>query len=321
MHRFVEILSFTRIHTASLTVSVVVIAALLSSYSITYVALFAVFALLFHMFGFSINNIMDYRYDLTDPYKRHFPSISGSINMGHAMVASMIGTVLSYIYGAWLVGFAILPVIFLSVALIAGIVYNFINKVSAFGPFLISLSFASLIPYVMLSLHGTQNIIVFYAAFAFLTLYYQIGVSGYLKDIEVDQYNFMSRLGMKLIAGKITFTDDNRNYAFGLRVAILTVGLVVAGLIGFNLITATVFVAIQLVVIGRSIHMLKNNAWIRTNYLKQMSMIEILNYFSLAILFAPMYGMWWMAFLVVFPILWFMAFNKMFFGTLSAPRV
>jgi len=321
MKRFITILSFTRIHTASLTMPVLMIAALLSDQSLLHVFIFAVYALFFHMFGFSLNNIMDYRYDMTDPYKKHFPQVAGEINMRHALYADIAGIILTFLLGAWIVSFSELPVIFLLIAFTAGVLYNAVNKISIAGPPLISLSFSMLIPYVMLEGSASIWVCVFYTLFAFITMMYQIGVSGYVKDAEVQQYNLMAKLGMHLIAKQIIFTTANRIYAWILRMGVYISGLLLLIAVHFSIPDLLLYTLFQAMVMYSSRDMLKNNAWQRPWFLKAMSGIEILNYISLVFLLTTAYGIYWAAFLIAFPMVWFIAMNHAFYGTTMAPNV
>lgn len=319
--RLVTIVSFTRIHTACLTMSVLIIAALLSGQSTWHVFLFAVFALFFHMFGFALNNLTDYRYDLKDPYKQHFPLISGRINYRHAVYADIAGILLAYVLGAWIVALEPIPMAMMSVAFLAGILYNLKNKTSAFGPVLISTSFALLIPYVMFSGSINITLMVLYFVFAFLTMYAQISVAGFIKDIEVDQYNMMSGMGMHLLASQIIFSRANRIYAWGLRTGVLVSGLLIWFTIPVNPVSMVLFVLLQLITLVLGNGMVRNNAWLRPWFLKRMSMVEVVNYLSLVFLFAPVYGVYWAIFLFVYPILWFMGMNYLFFGQATSPKV
>lgn len=329
MANFRDILSFSRIHTASLTMPVLIIAAVVAGYNVFYVMLFAVFAFTFHFTGFSMNNLADYEHDKRDPYKQHFPLVSGKINYSNAMMVNVITIMASYAYGIMLVHTSLVPVMFVSIGFFTGVAYNFTNKRSKAGPVLISFSFSMLIPFVMLS-GGHHNYIItgLYTAFAFMTMMYQISISGYIKDVETPQYNMMQKMGMRLIGGQIMFSDANRTYAMGLRIVTFFMGMAIVLFARPHFITeATMFgyvllyVMIQVVVFDLSSRMLRNQRWMRDRFLKSMSMIEILNYFSIAILFGLLYGILWVLFLLIFPIVWYVLFNRIMFGTRLFPRV
>lgn len=320
MRRFVAILSFTRTHTASLTMPVVMIAALVAHYSITWVFLFAIFAYCFHATGFMQNNIFDYKWDVTDPYKTHFPQMKGQINMYRAFLIDTAGIGLTFIYGMYLTDWGLPQFVFLTMSLLAGTLYNLYNKQSRLGPVLISLCYSMLIPFVMFG-HDVTQLMVVYTAFAFLSLYFQIGVSGYIKDIEVNQYNTMENLGTRLIAGKIIFSTKAWAYSMALRTSVAMTGEVALLYMKLYMIPVWVYVILQITTLYFTAVMLRNSSWIRNRYLKLMSAIEVMNYLSIAVLFYPLYGLYWTLLLVAFPVAWFMAFNRIFYGTTIAPNV
>lgn len=322
-----ELIVFSRIHTASLTIPVVLIAAVVSGWNYLYIALFAAFALLFHMTGFAMNNLADYEYDKLDPYKKHFPLVSGRINYSNAMMVDIILFAVTYGFAILLVGGRIIPVIFASVAFFTGVGYNFLNKRSKYGPTLISLSFSMLIPYVMLGDGYSHYIVILlYTAFAYLTMMYQISVSGYIKDIETPQYNMLSKMGMRLLAGQIIFGMSVVIYSAALRYAIVVTGLILVGFITHTstvvvIAYMTVYAIFQISTIILSGRMIRNQKWVRDRFLKRMSLIEIMNYFSIAILFGIIYGAYWVIFLIIFPIVWFIVFNRFMFHSTMFPRV
>lgn len=312
-------LAFSRIHTASLTIPVLIISALLSGYSYPYIIGFAVFALLFHGVGFALNNIADYDYDVQDPYKKHFPLITGKINYRNATMSDTIGLIIVAVYGMVL-SHGVVSVVLLSLAIIFGIVYNFRNKTSKYAQIYISLSFSLLIPYVMFGRDDTI-VMILYTVFAFFTMMYQIGVSGYIKDVEVPQYNMMSAMGMKLIGGQIMFSQKNRTYAAILRIIVIISGAVVI-YFGKNAIVYLIpFAMVQILTVIHGNKLVTTQRWIRNVMLKRMSMVEILNYMSIAVGLGAYYGPWWVIFLIVFPMVWFVSFNRIFYGTSMFPRV
>jgi len=328
MSKIRDVISFSRIHTASLTISIAIIAAVISHFDMEYIILFALFALIFHGAGFALNNLCDYKYDKGDPYKKDFPLVSGKINFDNAMMSDIILLMMSYAFGIFIVKYNIISTIFLSIAFSAGIAYNYLNKRSRSGPYLISISFSFLIPYIMLDNYTNYPIIILYTLIAFFTMMYQISVSGFIKDIETPQYNMMSKMGMKLIGGQIVFSKKIIYYAASLRYVVFVLGMLLFIFITYNMhfmyiqiVYIGIYVLLQGIVAVLSSKMVRNQRWMHNIYLKKMSMIEMFNYLSLVFIFIPLYGIFYAIFLIIFPVVWFIIFNKIIFNTTIYPQV
>mgnify|MGYP001626355588 CR=1 FL=1 len=324
-----QYLIFSRIHTASLTIPVVMISYLIYGRDLWTLFLLSVFALLFHAFGFMWNNIFDYKYDKIDKYKQHFPLISGEINIKHAIYIASIGTVLTYLFGTYITYHHLVSFIFMNMAILFGFLYNIYNKKMSSSSLYISMSFASLIPMSMYLNDGVSTIVSTMMFFiAFLTMMYQISVSGNIKDMEVPQANLMKKLGVRLFANNIVFSNKAIAYSTVLRIMVFELIISLFYILSMKItsvviLTAMLSIPSLLFIITMIYHikMINHARWDRDAYLSYMSKIEIFNYLTFATIIIPVLSIYAYLFFVLFPILWFAIFNRIMWGTVSFPKV
>jgi len=314
-----QYLQLFRIHTASLTIPAVVIGYLLATNnpSPLYIFLISIYALLFHGFGFLWNNIFDLPYDKEDPYKKHFPLVNGSISFEKTKKIAIFGTASTFIYGLLLFNNNIIAIIFFILAILFGFLYNIFNKKYMHAIVYISLSFTflSLSPFV--NFHSLNHVAFGYGTFTFITMVFQNGISGFIKDMKVNQKNTLMHLGTYLENDYLHIGAITLLYAYVIRFLILVVGI----LLSKTLLTFLLFAVVQLFVIMLTFMMLKEGNFNRDHRVKLMSLIEVLNYYSLAIIMID-YTTWvWVLFLFIFPIIYFVIMNKILWGTTIYPKV
>jgi len=335
---FKRVLIHSRIHTASLTIPVAMIGYILSGrVDVLSLTLIAVIALLFHGVGFSWNNIFDYSYDRMDKNKTHFPIISGDIDYKRTVNATIIATVITLLIAIITDGNIISDAMFI-VAIVFGFIYNIYNKRTLIATVYISLSFASIPVYAyffrwsdLLHIIGnapinyTPLIPTFMFIFSFLTMMFQISVSGYLKDMEVPQKNLLIWMGGRVQDNVLHSSPLMIAYSIITRLLPVVSVLVFIPLLHFNLIFVILFLVLEGVTVYLTIMMLQSVTYDRKRELKRMSMIEIINYFSYVFITASLVTrhimLQYITFMILFPVIWFIVMNRIMWGTDLYPNV
>ena len=134
-------------------------------------------------------------------------------------------------------------------------------------------------------------------------------------------------MGTKLIANVIYFGNNVVIYATILRIAVFELIMIVfqiyiKHLIGYLNIIVIIIVAIMfMITMFYHFKMFTHVRWERDAYLSYMSKIEIFNYFTFATIIIPFRGITDYIILLIFPIVWFVIFNKVMWNTSMYPKV
>lgn len=347
-------LRLVRVHTASLTMAGAVVGGLLAGGSPGMLALLAGWALLYHAAGFALNNVADYKADLKDPAKTHFPLVTGEISLDAARVFVLVGIAAS-ILGGWAIAFHSLSfwpaTVFLMVAHVAGINYNLQSKKALHAPGWICLAFGSIPAYAYLAAGGPNepglwSLLVLYALGI---MAFQISVSGDLKDLRTDPVSRMGRLGARVETRPhtVTFTISGtgpeaatsftvpslgteetlilpraaRLYAWGLRVPTLLLAAIIAWQAGSGLLAGLAVAVLAGATVWETRRLLTPGPYDHPALLKRVTRIEALVYFTLVFALQGAVGWGWVGFLLIFPVAWLLVFNKATWNQWSAPKV
>jgi len=307
-----------RIHTAALTMPVTLLGYVLAGGGDPLVGLgWLLFGLGWHYFGFLQNNLFDLRYDVLDPEKQHFPLVRGTIRARDAWAVDVAGLALLFVYGAALSGFSASSVAMIALGYASGTIYNAFSKRTLLKPIPISLCFSVLPAVPYLSIRPADQLIAYLVAYIFLTILYQIGFSGELKDIERGERNILKALRSPIPVYL---------YAYSLKMSNIIAGLALLyhyeGVSVYNILAATAVAMIIILMLDRQLEDYdgwETGRWDRTRALKNMSLMEILTYW---LLIACLPALWpWQILWIALPVLWFIALNRFIFGTTIHPRV
>ncbi len=278
----------------------------------------AMFGLLWHAIGFLQNNIFDLNADKNDPNKQHFPLVRGDINVYHANLVQQIGLVVIALLGIALMNGNIVAWIIMLAAMGAGTLYNKVSKTSLTSTFWICLTFSPLFLFSYLSTGGEMDQIAWLIFFFInLQIAFQIGYSGYLKEIgSLEQINLLRKMGARVKDG---IFEPKYALIFGslLRGAtIILLVLIASELIEWILVLS--FFAVSQVFVFM---IMKRRKWERDKDLKRMSLVEALTYFTLPVAIGSIIGWDAVAFLIIFPLIWFVMWNRLIWGTKFTPKV
>lgn len=321
-----DYLRLVRIHTSAETQALMLIGYLAAGGSdLATAALWLVYGVVAHAWGFLQNNIFDYEQDKQDPSKQHFPLVSGRISYGQAWAIDVllaIGMSVLVVVQAWKAPLAWPMGLFLLLSMVFGTAYNMWSKKSLTGPLWISLAFTSLPPISYFSVTSTVSpLLVLICLYVFFTIFWQIAYSGYLKDVESDKVNLLRLLGVR--AGReIHSTWKSELFGYAMRVPTLLIGFTLVVLYtglwwvveGYLLVSAAL-----IIMVTRLVSL--DGEWDHHKAVMQMAVVEILVYYGLVFALGGVISWNWLVFLLAYPLAWYVVLNRLTWGTSLTPRV
>jgi 4-hydroxybenzoate polyprenyltransferase len=313
-----------RIHTACLTFSITILGYIAAGgRELINIILLFIFGLLWHYVGFLDNNCCDYEYDKKDPNKKHFPLVTGEIKLLHAQLVVFFLLIILFTLGIYISNNNPLSIWILSMGILSGLIYNRFNKITYLKvlPISICFSFLPLFSYTLISIDFIGFLIFL---FVFTQILFQIGFSGELKEIEaLKERNILRALGARVewhwkTKNKYLFTSKKYYiYSISLKLVNLLIGAILTYFIG----NYYIFILFSILTLISTILLIKEGEWNRDKKLKEMSLVEILTYFTFVSCVWNRIGFYYGIFFIVFPIIWFYLFNKWFWGTVTYPKV
>lgn len=325
-----------RPHTASLTIPGALLGVAAAGGGPWHVWLgVALWALWFHYVGFLMNGLADLEHDRRDPSKAHFPLVTGVISVRAADRVFVWGTALG-LAAAGLIGGrweALLPAFF---ATAFGIAYNLRSKRTLVAPFYISMAFAFIPLYGYLAAGGAFPVASPLAwllfAYGFCMTFFQIAVSGYLKELpQVDQPNLLRRTGWDVLPVQLEpfytslFLKPGNPWPYLARVPCLVLAPVIAVLLlgGFwpSVALSAALSLLGIGIVSVTATELRAGRFDRPRRVRLMAVNEILAYWFLVVAMAPLLGVLGTLAFVVLPLAWFVAWNKLLWNSYVAPRV
>jgi len=313
-----------RIHTASLTMPLALIGYVYGGGSDWVKGLlWLVFGLIFHYSGFLQNNVHDYMYDLKDPHKQHFPLVRGTIKLKHAFIVAYTG-----IIGVSVIPFILGGIPSLSVyifgTLIPGTIYNLFSKKTLLKPIPISICFPTIPLASYLSASPVIDIKIIVLVLTFVaTMLYQIGYSGELKDIDRAEKNILRSIGSTKWVAVYAIAIKTSNILIAAYLLYLNLdGLSITNMVIIGMFVITT-VAIAELLYQQTYDYIKwtKHSWDRNQALKNMSFMEIFSYILIIVASANVLGILYAPLWIILPILWFITFNRVIFGTKLFPKV
>ena len=323
--RLTDFLEIGRIHTASLTMPAAALGYLIGggTWDEPMMAFWLFFALLFHYVGFLLNNIFDLPYDRQDASKAHFALVDGRISLKDAWTIEIIGVAMALALVILVSWGKLLAALTGMAAILLGVLYNAVSKRTTLSPLLITASFTSLFlfPYLTRAA-GRKDLALLVALFMVLLMLFQIGYEGYLKDIEADKLNLLRRLGSRVVDGVFKPTKGSIILGLPLRLLLCFVAILIlvqarteeplAILLTLFLITVLLYLS-ALVMSAQS--------WRRDVVVARCALNEVFAYFTLVAALQGLLGWLGVSLFIFLPMLWFIVWNRILWGTKILPRV
>lgn len=317
-------LQLCRAQTAPATIALVLVAFLAAGGDLTWAVPLGAFAWIVHLFSFGHNSLMDTAmgYDLRDPSKKPHPLVAGRIKLSDAHKIIHWGSALLAVLGI-AITYLMSPAPFLALTcfllfVVFGNAYNSgLSKVSLLGFLPISICFAAIGAWGWLLASpslGTLGWVL--VAYFFFTILFQIGWSGFIKEMGVrERSNLLIKLGAKLRGGKFE-PGPARYYGYGVKLINLSLGGVLLYL-AFSwqgLVSLLFFGGIALYFLHQ---LTKYRKYIRDRELMNMSLEEVATIFLPLAIVAPLVPA---LALMAFGFAYFIGINKLLWAA-PHPRV
>lgn len=277
-----------------------------------------------------MNSLVDWEegYDRNDRNKQHHPLNEGSLSVVKARVVVIGSTMFTVAYGVGLALPRQLPVFVLALGAVSGIVYNKLGKRTLLKPFFISVAHTTVFVVPYLSLGGKPSDITFLLStlFVLLWVFYQIAISGEVKDImQMDEENILRVLGTR-----INMMEDKVYFSYVVTVSSLLIKALTVGVGLFILLSLTedllvlsfpVFIFLSVVMVNYSLMLTLGGSYRRGTRIRWMATVEMCTLFIFIIVLQPVIGYVGTITLMVLSSVWVAVFNKLEWGTVLQPDV
>ena len=331
-----EYLKLARSFNAVLTgVSPVMGAIAMEQYNILTLFLLFLVGFFGHIFGFVLNDIIDYNIDKESREISDRPLISGTINIKKAIAFAVISMIISFIIAVYL-GFTtgiFYPIILLAVS--AGFVtfYDLISKKFPGMDIFVALGVFFLILYgastAVNSIFEITKLAWFVCILGSIQVLYMQLIAGGMKDIENDYKQgaktLAVKLGVRVKESKLFVSEAFKSLAYGIQlIDVLVVFLPFFFVWGIKNLTAMqyfqggiiVFIAVVMFVLSHKLLSMKY--FDRKKARKLIGSHYMINFAIVPIMLMSLNP--WAGILVFFPGLGFILNNLILHGTLLQPK-
>jgi len=176
-------------------------------------SLFVIFliGLFYHIYGYVLNDYADVEIDKKSVELKNKPLVSGSISKRNAMIITALSFLFAYIL-TFIYFRSIFPMVFLSIAMLLGGVYDLYGKkIPGLSDLVIagSLAFSFIFGASTVSVNFSSTIYVMWSLVFFGIVFINV-VEGGLKDVDHDSLRegktLASIAGVKVVEGKLVLT-------------------------------------------------------------------------------------------------------------------
>jgi len=288
-----------------------------------------IFSIIVHDFSFAHNSVMDVLagYDKKDKFKKHFPLCNGRVDPFTALKITHIGSFLTTIFAILLAYFgsgnSFYAISFYAIFIICGFWYNeWTSKIVIWDFVPISICFASLSVYAYFLVSDEFTLLLILAAiYISLVEWYQVGVSGEIKDFEiVNEVSLLRHLGAKCDR---VFNLGIKAFVYALAVKLS--GILILGIIvfkyNFTFYGIIVFALMSILIIHFALNLTKIQKRDRNKAICNMACEEIASIFALPLILIPIIDTVQALFLILFSLLYFVFMNKINWNTMVRPKV
>jgi len=318
-------LQLSRIHSSPLETVPAYIGAALASNSVFSIDIFLwiIAGVLYHVIGYSMNSYEDWKagYDQDDPHKQHHPLNTGVLSPDTAKRFTYTLFILGTLYTVYIIpnveGYAVFIL-----AVLFGVLYNTIGKKTSFKFILISIAHTAMfvLPYVSLGGDIVLAEFIFGVIFMFLSVMFQISLSGNIKDIKIDEESFLQFLGASTSNNHVSFGNTVRIYSYTLK--ILTIILAILVTLMHQNITATgIIISLSIGVYFSTYRLVSDGYFNRGQRLTDMSLIEGLTVSILVFMYSHVLGITIAVAIVLSSSMYVFVLNRYLWGTHLSPAV
>lgn len=293
----------------------------------------AVIGVMATVFSSVFNDYCDLELDKLSKGLTEKPLVKGSIPKIHALYISIFVVILAYviiILSMYLDIFilSIRPIIIVTVSTILGILYDLYGK-KFVGSDILSGSAAALFCLfgAMVVSETISNLTIIIVCLVFLQIFFLNAFSGGLKDADHDHLygikNLAYRLGVRVEENKVTVTKSFSFIVILFRVTSATLLFIPI----FYLKDFPYFywqpLLMLLLIIGiffSTIKMLRMKTFDRDQIRKLISVQEFFRFAVVPVMLIGFIGIYRGLFLITFPFIWFVIFNRIIYGSALKPK-
>jgi 4-hydroxybenzoate polyprenyltransferase len=331
-NNLLEYLRLLRFQTSAATASAPLIGGLIAGQrEIIPLFILLILGILFHIYGFVLNEYIDIEVDKKSRELHKKPLVSGSIPVKHAGFIVILSCI--FAFGLTVIFFpTILTIIFFIISLLLGGIYDVFGKKIIGSDFILGLGFFFACLFGVSTYSSDFTTIIYIVSLAyFLHIVFNNAVEGGLKDVYHDSLagakTTATRLGVKVKEGKLLVTKKFAGFAYILRIIFIAL---VFSLIyvqnssqWFNdyLIQISIFIILMVIIFFSMFKFLQNKVFDRSRLKKLFSLHEMASYFMLIIGISPIIGLEITLFLMLLPFAWYLVFNGILYGKLLQPQV
>lgn len=324
----------TQTYPASLCLVMVALLAPNSVFNLWLVAMLFPLVWLLHGIGFGLNSYLDTiaGFDRRDRSKKGHPLVSGKISMNQACRVLNWGACLTAVLGVLVALYAQNPTLALAAFLIY-IVFGYsydcgLSKVDPLSFISISVSFTAFGAWAWFLSHPSIGLIgIILLAYIFTTIWFQVGFSGFVKEMGVrERSNLLIRLGARLGGFMVSKKQGGREYfvpgnsiyyGYGIKLTNLFLGGFLLYLVFSwqGLVSLLLFGSVALYFLHQ---LTKHRVYERDRELLNMSCMEISTIFMPILIVVPLVPS---LVLMIFSVAYFWICNKALWGVALHPRV
>jgi len=282
-----------------------------------------IIGLLYHFYGFVLNEYSDIEVDRFSKELSEKPLIKGTINKEHAKTASLIAILIALL--AAIVYFrSLYATLAFLLAIFFGGIYDFYGKKFFGADFILGASIFFFCIFGALTVSSNLTPAVYLVAFLFfIQLAFQTGVTGGMKDIPHD---FLAKaktspvyLGCRVMGKNLMVTNNFRTYVILIKLVhtfavFLPFLLILFELLDPPILQLLILTPLILLMWTSSISAINQRVFDRTKLMIILGAHEIVTYPMVAILIVGIIGFWYALFLALFPIFWLPIFLFIIYG-------
>ncbi|MCK5261018.1 MAG: UbiA family prenyltransferase [Thermoplasmatales archaeon] len=332
-HRFLEYLRLIRPQGAAATGAVVIIGSLImmGQRNLPHLSILFIIGVLSHIFTFVLNEYADIRADEKSQYLKEKPLVSSAIPKNHALFIALLACVCAY--ALTIIFFqSLFPLLFLSLALLAGGMYNILGKKIPGSDLLIAggCFFGCLFGASTVSIHFT-NLVYIISFSIFIYIVFSNAVVGGLKDADHDDLagakTTATRMGVKVENGKLLIPKKFTVFAY--TVKLTYIGLIV--LAGFQpelslwksdeYMIHIIVIFLVVVIFATLYKFWRTSEFDRPRFNRLFGIHEIAAYSLAPIILLPIIGLNITLILILLPLFWLLIVNFILYGKPMQPQV
>ena len=290
-----------------------------------------IIGLFMHIFGHVLNDYLDIAVDQKSAELKNKPLIIGIIPLSHAIVITIIAVVIAYILT--IIFFpTIYTILFLSLTLLFGVLYDiFGKKIPGISDAILGASFTfSYFFGVSTVTISFTNLAFIVGALIFVGIIFANVVEGGLKDIDHDylggKRTLATVMGVKVKEGKLKISRHFSAFAYTLLTItfVLLILLLYQPEINFfkpNYTLLVLIAMILIVVLFCCYQLLTLKEFNRSKVKRLYFIINTGVGVLLLISLLPIIGIEIFLILLIFPVVWYIIFNKLLYGTAILPAI